>query len=729
MNTIHFVCTCIALSSVFAVAQSTRGPVSTQPNGMPVSQQLHAPVPADFSQMPQVGSSARRRNRAAKEDASGLIAAQASGLNFAATVSYSLSALYANSIAVGDVNADGKPDLVVANDCIASANVFGCIGNGTVVVLLGNGDGTFQTAVTYDSGGLYANSIAVADINGDGKLDVVVANANSVTVLLGKGDGTFQSAVNYASGASSVAIADVNGDGKLDLVVANCCATSDGSGAAGTVGVVLGNGDGTFQTAVTYDSGGSGANSVAVADVNGDGAPDLVVANNCVSPASCATGGVGVLLGNGDGTFQTAVIYDSGGLFAYSVAVADVNADGKPDLVVVNYCTTVDNTGSCQNVAGTVGVLLGNGDGTFQTAVIYDSGGLLAYSVAIADVNGDGKLDLAVAVYCPADGCTAFGQSTVDVLLGNGNGTFQAAVDYSSGGGPADSVAIKDVNGDGKPDLLVANQCAWVGGGGNLWACWDPPGGGRVGVLINGSIDGTTTSLASSLNPSIAGQAVTFTATVTAQPGFYQGLPTGTVSFLDGTTSLGSSALNSGGVAILTISTLAVGTHSVTGAYNGAADFGPSTSAVLTLVVQAAPDFQLGPSSGSSPSQTINAGATASFDLAVSPLNAFTGTVNLSCSITPPVDRAPSCTLSSSSVHISGSGTQTVTVKVGTTAPVTARTAPNLTFSTGPLVCLTITSYRPTTELATAPESQAGFSLHSRQQEKCGRVSHWRYAE
>jgi hypothetical protein len=164
------------------------------------------------------------------------------------------------------------------------------------------------------------------------------------------------------------------------------------------VGMLLGNGDGTFQPVVTYGSGGYFANSVAVADVNGDSKPDLLVANECVDK-NCASGTVGVLLGKGDGTFQPVVTYGSGGLYANSVTVADVNGDGKPDLVAANY------------LSNNAGVILGNGDGTFQTAVTYGSGGsVYLYSVAVADVNGDGKPDL-LAANCGCD------NGTVGVLI------------------------------------------------------------------------------------------------------------------------------------------------------------------------------------------------------------------------------------------------------------------------------------------------------------------------
>jgi hypothetical protein len=276
----------------------------------------------------------------------------------------------------------------------------------------------FAPVSTYGSGGSDVYSVAVADVNGDGNPDIVVVNAcqtcssnGTVGVLLGNGDGTFQAVVNYNAGGYSpaaVAIADVNADGKPHIVVANLCAVYGGCPAGGSVGVLLGNGDGTFQAPVTYASGSVDASSVAVADVNGDGKQDLLVSHQCLSGGDCH-GTVAVLLGNGDGTFQSAVVYGSNGYDAMSVVVGDVNGDGNPDHVVANlFCLT--------NCNATVAVLLGNGDGTFQTAMTYDSGGYEALSVALADVNGDGTPDIVVVNACVnGNSCN---NGSISVLLG-----------------------------------------------------------------------------------------------------------------------------------------------------------------------------------------------------------------------------------------------------------------------------------------------------------------------
>ena len=423
-------------------------------------------------------------------------------------------------LAVADLNSDGKPDLVVSN--LAGPNQSG---DGVLGVLLGNGDGTFKPALTFGSGGYGASSVVVADINGDGMPDVLVANTcvssndctnGTVSVFLGKGNGTFRPPVTYSSGgqsAVSVAVADVNGDGKLDLLVANQSGENNGDGS---VGVLLGNGNGTFRPPVTYDAGDSVTSSLAVADLKGNGKQDLVVTNS-----GHAT--VNVLLGNGDGTFQAAVVYSTGGEIPVSVAVEDVNGDGKPDLIVANW------------YSGTLGVLLGNGDGTFQAAATYSSGGSSPDSVVAKDVNGDGKLDLVAANCGSSQNSYGCGETdgVVSVLLGYGDGTFQPAVAFSSGAFNDISVAVADVNGDGKLDILVGNQ----GGGNN--------GDGSVGVLLNNTeFTPTTIVLVSSLNPSLVGQAVTFTASMSSIAGTP---PNGeTITFHNGSAVLGTGPLSGG---------------------------------------------------------------------------------------------------------------------------------------------------------------------------------------
>ena len=328
------------------------------------------------------------------------------------------------AVALGDFNADGKLDLVVA-DGMGSA----------VWVLLGNGDGTFQTAVTCAAGDSpYA--VVVGDFNADSKLDLVVAVGSAgVSVLLGNGDGTFQPPLTFGAGSgasasdSSVAVGDFNADGRLDLAVAN----SDSN----NVSVLLGNGDGTFQAPLTFGAG-SGASSVALGDLNADGKLDLVVANRGFSTVS-------VLLGNGDGTFQAPLTISVSR--AQAVAVGDFNRDGVPDLAVANR-----NSGDIGR--DTVSVLLGNGDGTFQAPAFFAVGGGAA-SVVVDDFNGDGVPDLALA----SPGYTTHHESysLVSVLLGNGDGTFQAARTFYAGGIPS-SVAAGDFNGDGKVDLAVATS-------------------------------------------------------------------------------------------------------------------------------------------------------------------------------------------------------------------------------------------------------------------------------
>jgi len=334
----------------------------------------------------------------------------------------------------------------------------------------------------------------------------------------------------------------VNGDGKPDLVL------SQGNDYNGTIGVLLGNGDGTFQPAVTY---GGGDSAIVVADVNGDGKLDMIATLDCTGGVCDREGSVSVLLGNGDGTFQPAVSYDSGGRQPSSLAVADVNGDGKRDILVAN---RYDNT---------LGVLLGNGDGSFQATVTYSSGGIGPASIAAADVNGDGKRDILVA--------NTF-DSTVGVLLGNGDGTFQSAEIYPGGVGP-NAVVVADVDRNGSPDLLVANVCNPT--------CSSSVG--AVGVVLHVGTKVTTTTLVSSLNPSTFGQVVTFTSRVKSAVG----TPTGIVVFFDGSTTLGSATLASGKASVST-SLLAAGSHSIFAQYQGSVSYAPSPSGKVSQAAKSA---------------------------------------------------------------------------------------------------------------------------------------------
>jgi hypothetical protein len=318
-------------------------------------------------------------------------------------------------LVAGDFNGDGRLDLAATINGPGQAD--------GASVFLGNGDGTFQSPGQGDAGTPNPGSIVAGDFNGDGHLDMAVANefSNDISVFLGNGDGTFQTQVTYAvgSGPQAIAAGDFNGDGRLDLAVANSFDN--------TVSVLLGNGDGTFQPAVEYAVGGFPISLVA-GDFNGDGRLDMAVANTA--------GTVSVLLGNGNGTFQPQANYPAGN-FPYSIAAGDFTGDGRLDLAVAD------------QLGNTVSVLLGNGDGTFQPAVQYPVGGL-PDDIISGDFNGDRRTDLAVADL--GNGTAA---STVSVLLGSGNGTFQPAVQYSGGTEPG-FIAAGDFTGDGHTDLAVA---------------------------------------------------------------------------------------------------------------------------------------------------------------------------------------------------------------------------------------------------------------------------------
>jgi FG-GAP-like repeat/Abnormal spindle-like microcephaly-assoc'd, ASPM-SPD-2-Hydin len=625
------------------------------------------------------------------------------------------------SLAVGDVNGDGKLDLVFLDEFVL------------VEVHLGNGDGTFSNTHSYQtqfSGG--NDGPVLADFNLDGKLDIAATG----TSLLGNGDGSFKgwSAIagagpvynvslrqvavgdfdkngtqdlavcpplagtqlyiftNDGTGAlslahtytlqaagSGIATADLNGDGNLDLVVVG----SDPVSGNWAYSVLLGNGDGSFQPPVYYPQsiGGIGS-SIVIADFNGDHKPDFAV------PAGDQT--LAVLLGNGDGTFgMPTYIFDKG---ASSIVAADFNGDGKLDIAA-------SGVGLLQQ--GMV-LLLGNGDGTFQPATYPFSdtcGGLLT-----ADLNLDRNADL-------VDYCS-------HVYLGNGHGTFKEVT--ASG---YIVTALADINGDGVPDeigdqAISKNQFGMglaLGNGDGTFGSFeavfddftlfpelaaDMNGDGKQDLIV---VPGNTIFVLINTTVSVAGASFS-PASVT--------FPSQTV----GTSSspIPVTLTNTGAVAL-----------TVTGVTLGGADAGEFSqtnnctkvepSANCTIKVQfaptaagastanlmvadnaagspqavplsgtgiAAPDFTIGPAAGSKNSETITAGQAASFSLAITPSGSFSGTVNLTCAVTPVATPAPVCQVPAS-VNVTAGTVAPVSVTVSTTAPMIAGAMASTNFPSG----------------------------------------------
>src|SRR5262249_18578466 len=286
------------------------------------------------------------------------------------------------AVTVADFNRDGKPDLAVVNT--GPFSTF----QSSLSVLLGNGNGSFQPAVTTDilnSGPATgtASTLAVGDFNGDGLPDVALNTAGpagpAVEVLLGKGDGSFQPnhlILSVGQTPLSVAVGDFDHNGALDLVTAN---------SQGTLSVLLGNGDGSFRPRVDL-AVGAAPPAVAVGDFNGDGLLD-------VAPAQQLSNTVSVLLGHGDGTFAAPLVFAASGQdFTFapsSLAVGDINGDGRPDLVI-------NSIGGEDSVVTQLGVLLGNGDGSFRAPIFNSPGTGGDGGVGLGGFNNDGRLGAAL---------------------------------------------------------------------------------------------------------------------------------------------------------------------------------------------------------------------------------------------------------------------------------------------------------------------------------------------
>jgi hypothetical protein len=486
----------------------------------------------------------------------GATSVSAPGVQFAAPTS-NYTGIQPTSVTVADFNGDGFPDLVAADSS-----------DNTILVLLGNGDGSFRPALRFQAGRT-PESVGVCDFNGDGILDLAVANAqdNTVSIFLGNGDGTFQALSTLATGRApvSMVVGDFNADGIADLAIADA---NDAD-----VSVVLGNGDGTFQTRMTFAVGSTPQHLVA-ADLNRDGVVDLAVVNTRDNTVS-------ILLGNGDGTFQRQLISPTGA-GPYSIAVGDFNRDGLVDLAV------------CNRDSGTVSLLIGNGDGTFQTGSSMQTG-RSPISLAAGDFDGDGLVDLVV---------TNQFDFNISVLRGNGDGTFHSNVTYATTGQFPQSIAVGDFNGDGIPDAAVAVFGSVEVRLGQQVASFvidgvAVPGHGDVTVQADYSGDNLRTAsqsppitlaatpasasvvLTSAPNPARFGLPVTLSAIVTGVDGIN---PTGKVVFKEGAVIIGTASIT-GATATITTTTLAMGVHSIVASYLGDDNYTGSASMPYTQAI------------------------------------------------------------------------------------------------------------------------------------------------
>jgi hypothetical protein len=763
----------------------------------------------------------------------------------------SLPPLYsAGYVAISDLDGDGNPDIYVG---VANGGLYfgDSYSPNQAYALMGNGDGTFQGAPqAVDSGKYSGNNLG--DVNGDGQPDLVtnIPSSNNTassafSVQLGTPKGFFNpsatitapstftlNGVSFTDPGSTAtyAVADVNGDGKADLVFINTGLTalnaSDNNMPYGyaypVLFVALSNGDGTFKTPTPYAfpqlaPSGDFDNTLSVsnlqiADFNKDGHNDLIMTYNDVEGASFGGPAVNaydqgfvVLLGNGDGTFSTTPLLTStyssntannDGNLPYVSSVTDLNGDGIPDLAVLSPAFTITNGTGVSTIQ--LATYIGKGDGTFKAPVVFPSASNLI-SPVFADFNKDGKLDVAFI-----NAVDEVSQGQLEIALGNGDGTFAspttnlsifsgaglAVADFNGDGnldlallgetsgifygkgdgtlmsidssgtyGPVDLINLGigtpavsvDLNKDGKPDILaggttllnlygsappfvvlnnltattvsVGESASTVSAGTSVTftAGLTPAAGapaapsGTVTFLNADAILGagtvasnqatftttalapgtynvlavyegdsnyagnfskpvtltvtastavaTTISLASSATSGVAGTSITFTATVTPASG--STAPTGTVTFLDGTTTLGTGTL-AAGVASFTTATLAVGTHSITANYPGAAGaFLASTSApAITVTITAAPtpSFTIALSSTTT---SVEPGSTASTTLSVTPSGGFNASTSLTCT---GAVADTTCSISPASVTPSGTTAATATVTLTTTS-------------------------------------------------------------
>ena len=479
-----------------------------------------------------------------------------------------------------------------------------------------------------------------ADFNGDGRPDLIVEQyiegsdpayipTENVGVALSNGDGSFQDPI-YASLPAAISAdapdglraGDLNGDGKLDLVVAYPHQGTNGQETGGYC-VLLGNGDGTFS-AGTFTAFGASPSDVLLDHFHGSKAPlDLVIADTGETVGG--TPQVSMLKGNGDGTFGAATTIVSGQVSS-GLLSADFNKDGNPDLIVpINFAYGTPPLYTPNFDQDGLALFIGHGDGSFSPVTTVAPGSDPYYPLT-ADVNGDGNLDIVYdsSYLGPDDG--------LSVLLGHGDGTFATAIRYPM---PAESyLAAGNFLGDNTQSLIAGI-----------------PGSADALVINQGGTLVTLASAASTISAQVK-------ASLSGRP-----TPTGTGTFLEGTTVLGTGAL-ANGAASVDNSQLTVGTHTITFQYSGDANFQPNTaSSTVTVTTAPAPDFSI---SSSPASLNVTRGQTVKAQLTVTANGGLSGTITFACSGLP---AESTCTFNPATLTATPGQASTTTLSISTTAP------------------------------------------------------------
>ncbi len=605
-----------------------------------------------------------------------------------------------------DLNGDKILDGVGVNATLNSTNV-------SFTSYLGNGNGTFKTGPTLQVSPITVSgnpvsfetldSFGLGDTRGNGDVDLVYLPSDfywpgGVTGFLlatGNGDGSFNAPVfvqaptfapsgdfDQFENVSNLFVADVNGDGKADLIYSYSVEVYQTGTYEQGIAVQLSNGDGTFkapQVIQTYSSttatAGLAPFVVQVGDATGNGKLDLFT-----ETLNSSTGAIALqlYLGNGDGTFGSALtppVADgfgppSFGSVLAQIVLADMKGDGKPDLVTL---------GTSSSGFGELAISLGNGDGTFKAPNILDFGGgsTLGYGISVADFNNDEKKDVEVNGFNPP--------FDTGIFLGNGDGTVQA---FTPSGGtiaqPAEAIylfsygpaLVTTFNGSSLPSVIAGQA-----------------------VLINQAsttptLIPTSTGLSASASSITAGQNVTFTATVTASS-----TPTGTVTFYDGTSTLGTGTLNGSGVATYSTSGLSVGSHSITASYAANSTFAGSTSSALAVTVTA-PALIATTTKLTASASSVNAGASVTLGATVTPASG-TGTPTGSVTFMDGTTALAMISLSGGAASYSTSslavGSHSITAVYGGDS--------NYSGSTSGAVPVTVQALTPSFTLAAAPSS------------------------